>query len=376
MSFALPYIIVAILLLFFYLGEIGKIKGLSAKVAVNSAYLLMLLFVGLRGFVLTDFVNYFPLFQRIPVISKLQSFHFFAIEPGFVIYTSIIKTLGFNYFDWVLINTFIDFLVFRHFFKLYSPSQVLPLICMMAFNGILIEFNLYRNIKAIELFLLSFPFLLQRKFIPYLILNLIGLSFHNSAIIYLPLYFILTIRLNKMVVWGLIAIANIIFLCRISVISNIVNSISFMEVLNGYDKLMTYSSIDQAKGLSIGFLERTFSIFTFTLLRDKLIHKHHYYNSIYNCYLIYYLCFLIFYEVPVFLQRIPILFVFSYWILYPSVIYIHYRWRKVINFAITILLALKIYTSHTDPYYQYQNILWSDVNYNKSLDRVNRLNLI
>lgn len=376
MSFALPYIIVAILLLFFYLGEIGKIKGLSAKVAVNSAYLLMLLFVGLRGFVLTDFVNYFPLFQRIPVISKLQSFNFFAIEPGFVIYTSIVKTLGFNYFGWVFINTFIDFLVFRHFFKLYSPSQVLPLICMMAFNGILIEFNLYRNIKAIELFLLSFPFLLKRKFIPYLILNLIGLSFHNSAIIYLPLYFILTIRLNKMVVWGLIAVANIIFLCRISVISNIVNSISIMEVLNGYDKLMTYSSIDQAKGLSIGFLERTFSIFTFTLLRDKLIHKHHYYNSIYNCYLIYYLCFLIFYEVPVFLQRIPILFVFSYWILYPSVIYIHYRWRKVINFAITILLALKIYTSHTDPYYQYQNILLSDVNYNKSLDRVNRLNLI
>ena len=149
-----------------------------------------------------------------------------------------------------------------------------------------------------------------------------------------------------------------------------------MDVLNGYDKLMTYSSIDQAKGLSIGFLERTFSIFTFTLLREKIIQKHHYYNSMYNCYLIYYLCFLIFYEVPVFLQRIPILFVFSYWILYPSVIYIHYQWRKVINFAITILLALKIYTSHTDPYYQYQNILWSDVNYNKSLDRVQRLNLI
>lgn len=376
MSFALPYIIVAILLLFFYLGEIGKIKGLSAKVAVNSAYLLMLLFVGLRGFVLTDFVNYFPLFQRIPVISKLQSFHFFAIEPGFVIYTSIVKTLGFNYFGWVFINTFIDFLVLRHFFKLYSPSQVLPLICMMAFNGILIEFNLYRNIKAIELFLLSFPFLLQRKFIPYLVLNLIGLSFHNSAIIYLPLYFILTVRLNNLIVWALIAAANIIFLCRISVISNIVNSISFMDVLNGYDKLMTYSSIDQAKGLSIGFLERTFSIFTFTLLREKIIQKHHYYNSMYNCYLIYYLCFLIFYEVPVFLQRIPILFVFSYWILYPSVIYIHYQWRKVINFAITILLALKIYTSHTDPYYQYQNILWSDVNYNKSLDRVQRLNLI
>lgn len=368
-AYAYPYIIVAGLLTFFYIGECGRIKGLSPRKSINYAYLLMLIFIGLRGFVLTDFINYYDLYNNIPQLSKLDLSNFVRVEPGFALYTSIIKTIGFNYFGWVFINTLIDLIVFRYFFKNYSPSLVLPLICMMAFQGILIEFNLYRNIKAIELFLLSLPYLTKRKFIPYLLLNLIGLSFHNSAIIYIPLYFVLTIKINQIIVWGIIAFTNIIYLCHISVISDIINNISFMQVLNGYEKLMNYAASSENKTFSIGFFERTFAIILFTVFRKRLTQKHSYYNVFYNCYLIFYSSFLLFYEIPVFVQRIPALFSFSYWILYPGVIYLHYRWRQVINLSISLLLFLKIYASHADPFYKYENILWSNVDYQKAYNR-------
>lgn len=52
--------------------------------------------------------------------------------------------------------------------------------------------NVMRNMKSISFFYLSIPFLIQRKALPYFILNLIGFGFHTSSIVYFPLYFILT----------------------------------------------------------------------------------------------------------------------------------------------------------------------------------------
>ena len=373
MTFALPYLIISGILAFLYLGECGKIKGLSSRQSVNCAYLLMLIFIGFRGFVLTDYISYYSMFQKIPGITDLNLKYYAGMEPGFVLYSSLIKSLGFDYFGWVFINTLIDLIVFRLFFKRYSPSLILPLICMMAFNGTLIEFNLYRNVKAIELFLLSFPYLIKRKFIPYLILNLIGLSFHNSAVIYLPLYFILTIKFNKILIWAFIIVTNIIYICHINVINDIINNISFMQILNGYEKLANYAAETEARAFSIGFFERTFTIVIFTVFRDHLNAKHSHYNVFYNCYLLYYISFLLFYEVAVFVQRIPALFAFSYWVLYSSVIYLHYRWRNIINMAIASLLVLKIYASHADPFYKYENILWNNTNYQKASSRTMNL---
>lgn len=83
---------------------------------------------------------------------------------------------------------------------------------------------------------------------------------------------------------------------------------------------------------------------------------------------------MLFNEIAVLVQRIPILFVFTYWVLYPSVIYLHTKWSNLINLLISILIALKIYSSHAEPYYKYENILWNNVEYKKAQQRT--MNLI
>ena len=119
MTNSIPYLIFTAIIAVLYFGELGRLKGVSKSVSINLAYLVALIFIGLRGHVMTDYVNYVPTFSRIPNITSLSFKGFDALEPGFVLYTSLIKSLGFNYFGWVFINTLIDFVVFRWFFRSY-----------------------------------------------------------------------------------------------------------------------------------------------------------------------------------------------------------------------------------------------------------------
>lgn len=163
---------------------------LNRKAAVFTAYAILLWFIGLRGHMYSDFIVYYPLFEELPAISDLEVGDY-LMEPGFIIYSSLIKTIFPNYFIWIFINTSIDLLVFYHVFKRYTEFRILPLIFFIAYMGLSIEFNLYRNVKALDLFLLSIPYLQQRRIVPYMFLNLLGATFHVSSLIYIPMYFLL-----------------------------------------------------------------------------------------------------------------------------------------------------------------------------------------
>lgn len=115
MTNSYPYIIVSCILAFLYLGESGKIKDLSPRSSINIALFLTLCFIGLRGFVLTDYINYYPFYVNLPKLDKINSVDLMRFEPGFVIYSSLIKTIGFNYFGWVFINSLIDLAALRFF---------------------------------------------------------------------------------------------------------------------------------------------------------------------------------------------------------------------------------------------------------------------
>lgn len=365
--YSIPYIIVALVLFFLYGCECGKIKcGITAKQARTIAFLLLLFFLGLRGHIKSDFISYYPFFEDLPNIFELNFSNIkdFQWEPGFIIYSSLVKTIIPNYFGWVFINTLIDLLVFRYVFKNYTHSQILPFLFFIAFNGLLIEFNLYRNIKAIDLFLLSLPYLQQRRVLPYMILNLLGVSFHVSSLTYIPLYWVLCRRIPKVVLWSGIIVANIVFLGHISVISDFLNNLGVFQAMDFYEALSGYvENSDNAKLLSIGYLERTFAVVTFMLLYNRLERQQEYNVIFCNCFWLYYISFLFFYEVSVLVDRIPTLFIFSYWVLYPNVFTTKFRIRPIVVAITMLLVFLKIYTGNNEITSKYENILFIEDNY-------------
>lgn len=352
------YIALAGLLFFFYLGEQGKVKQLTPKSSRWCAYFVMWVFIGLRGHIMSDFIVYYPYFENQSDILHFSSQEFYDahFEPGFLIYTAVFKLFCSNYFAWIAFNTLIDLVVLAWFFHRYCRSMVLPLIFFIAFNGILMEFNLYRNMKAIDCFLLSLPYLQQRRIWPYIMLNLLGFTFHASSLLYLPVYFILTLNTNLMVRVGCFVISNFIFLGNIQVISELLNNLSFFQALDAYDKVAGYTGSATEVKISIGYLERTVGFIVFSLYYNRLVKTNRAYVVFYNSFLIYYCCYLSLYEVKVLVERIPYLFMFSYWVLYPAVVDIRSRWRQVLRAGVAFLVVLKIVSSN-HPAVRYENIL-------------------
>ncbi len=362
--YSIPYIIVFVLLWFLYLNEKGRIKnGLSSQCAGIATFILMLIFFGLRGHVYSDFINYYPFFRDLPTITKLDNIFQSFVEPGYVIYTSILKTVIPNYFAWVFMNTLIDLLIFRLAFRRYTHSLILPFIFFMAYQGLIIEFNLYQNAKAIDMFLLSIPFLKQRKILPYMLLNLLGATFHISAVFYLPLYFILHKEFPRWLVWSMLILANVVFLGNLHFTSSLIQNFGIFASEDLLDRLIEYQNRDMEYGLSFGYFERTISVLICTILYKKLIEQNSINRILFNSALLYYFTFMIFSDVRVFTERIPLLLIFSYWILFSNVIALRFKYRPIIVPFLIVLSFLKIFTSTQSIMAYYDNHLWGIKSY-------------
>lgn len=361
--YSIPYLIISIFLLLISKIEICK-KSLRSKDNICIIiFIILLIFIGFRGFIYTDFVSYYPfyddLFPLEYLVWNIQQFENFEI--GFVVYSTIIKTVSSDYHFWILVNTIIDLIVLLIFFKRYSPSVALSFFVFFAFSGLIIEFNLYRNSKSIILFLLSIKYIKEKRIIPYIILNLIGVSFHVSSLIYIPMYYILNRNIPKYIIFSIAIILNIVFIFKLSIVENIINiasNIQDIPLLRTLSKFSLHAEYAKSLGISVSYLERNFTFILFSLLYSKLI-KLNSYNVIFiNCFYIYYIFMLMFYEVDVFQQRIPLLFVFSYWIVYPQLLNVDFKYKKYIIIVVICMIIYKVISQNISFISYYDNILW------------------
>lgn len=364
--YALPYLIFLSLLFFLYLNETGKIKFISRKAAVITAFICALFFIGLRGHVMCDFIIYYEYFKSLPALDSIikhNQYAYYGFEPGFVIYSSIIKTLFGNYFVWVAINAAIDLIVLFITFKRFCNSTILPFIFFFIFQGYTIEFNLMRNAKSIDLFLLSLPYLQNRKFLKYTCLNLLGTLFHSSAFLYIPFYFLLTRTISTWVIWFGIIISNLLFLLKLPFVNVLISNIHFIQIIGVYDMLVGYASSGVEFGISFGYIERTITMILFCMFRKKLAASNPFNTMLFNSYWFYYVSFLFFYEITVFVERIPLLFVFSYWMLYPNLIALHTKYRQLVIALVAMLAIARATIGFNNKTMTYSNVLFSTPDY-------------
>lgn len=111
-------------------------------------------------------------------------------EPGYVISNWIIGNLGFDFHAYLLIvSAFIYYSVCRFIFR-YSKYPWLSVIIFVAFGYYFGSLHILRQYIAIAIILYSYDCILNRKFTSYLALVLLAASFHTSAIMFLPTFFL------------------------------------------------------------------------------------------------------------------------------------------------------------------------------------------
>lgn len=378
--YSIPYLALLLVFTAMMFIEFKLLKSdKDIKLVRWTVIIVFIIFFGLRGFVYTDWAIYYPMFEDMPTIwdggfTALNNSDFSerfltdaavgkaGLEVGFLYFTFFFKSLIPDYFAFIFFNTVIDVILLNIFFKRYSRYYALSFVLFIVFGGIGIEFNLLRNIKSILLFLISLKYLEEQKIVPYMLLNLFGFLFHSSALIFLPLYFILNRNWPVWFKWGLFIIGNVLFLFQIKYLEPL--AIGIAEIIGGRlgVQIRLYFVSDfysQPYGLGLGYIERVITFLVMILLEKKLIAQNNHNKIFINSFIIYFIVYFFFAELLVAVERLSLLFVFSYWILYGEVLGIV---KESINKLVVYLVVffysiLKLGQANSNVFSKYDNII-------------------
>lgn len=156
----------------------------------------LLLVAALRQFVGTDYTSYY--YNKIPIILNNP----IQLEFGFSLlaYFSV-KVLG-DYQWLIAVMACITCLCYWSFMFRYSKNVPLSILIFMAMGCYYFSLNAMRQSVAIAVFLFSLKYVEKRKIGPFLLCIFVGFSFHTSALLYIPFYWLVRVRVtNRLVIF-------------------------------------------------------------------------------------------------------------------------------------------------------------------------------
>lgn len=112
-------------------------------------------------------------------------------EYGYTLLTKIIPSWRLFL---IITSAFICLAYGTLFYRCITPQKSWLAICLLFITGnfsIFFMFSGIRNAIAIAIMILAFPLIRDRKIIPYLGLTILALSFHTSAVFFMPLAYFL-----------------------------------------------------------------------------------------------------------------------------------------------------------------------------------------
>lgn len=233
-------ILIAILLLTYIYDYREKTTGRTLWYIV--IFVALVLLAGLRYRIGTDSIRYESYYQNVPMPWELKYNYFQKVrwEPGFVIFTSICRSISDDFTLFQIVHALIiNSAVFLFFWKnTRHPFFAIFLYCF--FSYIALNTEVLRESLAVAMFLFAWPFFKKSNFIVYYLFIVIGMFFHigSSICLLCPLFVMPGVR--YFFTYG----KRTIFIClALIVIGFAVNKMFF-----NYVKLLSFSAtmVDRA----------------------------------------------------------------------------------------------------------------------------------
>ena len=207
----------------------------------------LIVFLGLRSLsVGADTEMYSILFQKAKDASSLNalrnSWHHIDIEIGFVTFEYVIsKYFNYNFFLTVIaIITLVP--AMRAIYK-YSRNYWMSIFIMIAFGYYSFFMSGIRQGIAMGICFIAYDYAKQYKIVKFLICIIIAILFHQSAIVFLPVYWLVKIKPTK----------TIFFIYIIALSISILFGRSIFLFLNHFSR-QTYSITSDAGGYRLFIL--------------------------------------------------------------------------------------------------------------------------
>ena len=380
-SYSVPYIVVILVLFYLAYAEGRTDDNLRKNKLINIASAILVLFFGLRGFIQSDFQNYYPWFEELPTLWDSGWAETFAenYEPGFVLYSVFCKSIVPNYFFWIFVSSLIDILLLRKIFERYSVNVCLSFAIYFAIGAIIMEFNLMRNIKAILILILATRYIQERRFGRYLFCIFLAMLFHVMAIIFVPLYFVLDRKWPKTILWGIFITCMAVLLLRIKFLSPILLfAAGFLggEYAVMVDMYFASGMLESSYGISFGLIERVFTFILIVYFYDKWEDKTGNRYIFPNMTIAYFMCFSLLSEMSVLLERFAYFFALSYCIFYPDLLKTLQIYSNKVLLVVYMFLVftLKIAQQTQAVVCRYDNLLFGIESFEERLSTLDTFN--
>lgn len=230
---------------------IGRVKEENFnKVVFFIIFLVPALISGLRYGVGTDYFNYYNIYFDLTLSDNLAyELGNTRYEPGWVILNYMVK---FIFDDVIYIFIISSLMIWLFSFKaLYENRKhinlgiaVLVLLCTM-YNP---SFNLIRLYMAASILMLTIKPIIEKKLLKFLLLVLFAASFHYSALIFLPVYWLIN---SKYRVVGFVkrGMALVFTILLILFADAILSSLTNFELFSTYERYEI-----QYDGLGLGVI--------------------------------------------------------------------------------------------------------------------------
>lgn len=155
---------------------------------------VIIFFAGLRSGI-ADTYAYIDMFKEYPLLP--DSYKFItdpdAREPGFRIFSILIKTyISQDYQPWLFMISSISGICIMYPLYKYSCNYGISIFLFMVSCQFTWLFNGMRQFLVAAILFACTPLILKKKPIPYIIIVLILSTFHKSALIMIPAYFIVS----------------------------------------------------------------------------------------------------------------------------------------------------------------------------------------
>lgn len=274
------------LLIIFIIGILDlrlKLTNFQRNFCIGFLYVIIVIQIGLRWETGTDWKSYLENFETsddysIVLINSLTGF-----EIGYGSFVFLLKKLFNSYSFFLLIHAIIFYAFIFRTAKKYSPYLFISILFFYATSLGVVGSN--RQLLAVAICLLSFPFVIDRKPIKFFIVIIIATLFHTTALLFGIYYF-----LNKNFKWYLV-FSSFLIAFIIGKTSLPFHFLPFFGIIGEAATLKAQVYSDGAKealgeaNLSLlGLVKRILFLLLFTFNLKYLSKKLTYYKILYNGY--------------------------------------------------------------------------------------------
>ena len=200
-----------------YLVMLGFLVGYSLantkeqrrSIYYASVVFLLIIFIAQDFSVSIDIAEYMRQYAIIPTLTFGQMLtHKFEI--GYVLLCRLLEMTFES--DRVLLLA-MGVLILLPFGRFYDRESSQPMVALMAFVALGMYMHaiiFWRQLAAMAILTFAIPYIRQRKLLPFLLILLVAMSFHKTAVVFLWIYLIYNIPIGKWLLIGCAGLAAVL----------------------------------------------------------------------------------------------------------------------------------------------------------------------